>query len=170
MALDTEFSPEYFDSITLSNLIFREKLLKYSKIYSTTFQYDFPLLDSLGIKISTSHDHKFRIYSWTLKNWASSKSYNNIYQFQGNTIKSVCFLDSNDEAISDKHDDTCKNFYEIIDLDTKFGKIYIGLFNSISGSINYEGLKLFAIIDNALNDTLELFKNKKYPGKVEVEL
>jgi hypothetical protein len=159
------FNPQYNekihsgDSIAIENGIFRKKLNYYTSRFSGTIKYDFSELQKEGLTIATSDDGLFRIYSWDTWTGGTMHYFDNIFQFKINDRVMSLHYDSSE--IENNEDDP-KSWYEKI-YSLKFDNktIYIGVYNAIFSSKDaVEGIKLFEIIKNGLNDTIKLIKTK----------
>lgn len=139
--------------LSKENAIFKEQLLKYTKMAST-LKYKFSELDKY-LYLATSEDGKFRIYSWDTENGGTMHNFETVYQFQGKDSK--VYSKSSDL----KEDDAGAFVSDIFDVDTSNGKVYLARFSSIlSNSDAYQSINLFKIEGNSLNDKIKLIKTK----------
>ena len=141
------------DLLAKENELFKKKLLETTKINST-LNYQFSELNKY-LHLTTSEDGKLRIYSWDTEVGGTMHFFANVYQFQdkdGNVYSNSKTWQEGDSGafVSD-----------IVDVDTKNGKIYLARFTSVlSGALCYESINLFEIEGNALNDQIKLIKTK----------
>jgi len=144
------------DSLDKENDIFQRKLLNYTVKQPSTLTYDFKELQKAHLTIVTSADKKFRIYSWDTWLGGTMHYFENVYQFQtGNKVSSKSFSEKRQEG------DPGSWFSDIFTLDVNGRKIYIGYFNAIySSSSVSQGIKLFELTNNRLNDEVRLIKTK----------
>ena len=139
--------------LSKENAIFKEKLLKYTKMAST-LKYKFSELDKY-LYLSTSEDGKFRIYSWDTEDGGTMHNFENVYQFQGNDGKVYSKSSDLEEG------DAGAFVSDIFDIDTSKGKVYLARFSSIlSNADAYQSINLFKIEDNSLDDKIKLIKTK----------
>jgi len=144
------------DSLDKENDIFQRKLLSYTAKQPATLTYDFKELQKEHLTIASSADKKFRIYSWDTWLGGTMHNFENVYQFQtGNKVSS--------KSLSEKRQDGEPEswFSDIFTLGINSRKIYIGYFHAIySSSSVYQGIKLFDLTNNRLNDEVRLIKTK----------
>ncbi|MGY0037431.1 hypothetical protein [Pedobacter sp. NJ-S-72] len=70
------------DSALKYDSIFSKQVLKCLKTYPATIGYNFKTLVENGMKIVTSEDGNFRIYSWDDETGGTMRRYNKIFQFR----------------------------------------------------------------------------------------
>lgn len=134
--------------------VFREKLLKYTKIPST-LGYKFNDL-SEHLFIATSDDGKFRIYSWDLEHGGTMHDYARVYQYQGGDGKVYSSADEKNEEGS-----IGSFVYDIFTLDAKNGKIYIVCSTFIGSTSDHsQSARLYKIEGGKLDDNVKLIKTK----------
>jgi hypothetical protein len=148
------YGNDYNEALLLKeNAIFKEKLLKYTKMAST-LKYQFSELDKY-LYLATSEDGKFRIYSWDTEGGGTMHFFENVYQFQGKDGKVYS------KSSNLKEGDAGAFVSDIFDVDTSNGKVYLARFSSIfSNSDAYQSINLFKIEGNSLNDKIKLIKTK----------
>ncbi len=136
--------------------LFYSKLLEYLSNEPLTLTYDFAKLKKKGVDIATSADNKFRIYSWDNQSGGSMHYFSNLYQYRSGTKVQV----KKPAEIETEGGDAGGFYSEIFTLDPK-KNIYIGYSNSIySNKDCAQGIKIFAIENNGLNDSLKLIKTR----------
>lgn len=145
-----------YDSLELANTRLKNKLLSYTTSNIQTLQYAFKALQDNGMTIATSADKLFRIYSWDTWQGGTMHWFENVYQFATDkTTKSISLTEKREEG------DPGGWFSEIFTLNLDNKAVYIGYFHAIySTKDTYQGVKLFNIADEELNDTLHLIKTK----------
>lgn len=152
---DASASNERIDSLKQANTSFRNSLLAYTASARSTFIYGFAALEKEGLVIRTSEDGLFRIYSWDT--WAGGKNhyFDAVLQYRvNNEIYSK--LANLDEG------NTGKWFSNIYTLKTDNKIYYIGLYHEMHSTKDlYQGVKVFCIEDNDLNEEVRLFKTTK---------
>lgn len=143
-----------YDSIEQANAAFRKNLLTYTSYVRSTFTYDFKELEKEGLVIKTSEDGLFRIYSWDSWTGGSAHKFETVFQYR---IDNKLFSKA---AVYDEGNmgRWYSNIYELKDDNKTY---YIGLFHEVySSKDNYQGVKLFCIENNKLNESVRLFKTK----------
>lgn len=143
-----------YDSIEQANEIFRKNLLAYTSSSRATITYDFKDLEKEGLIITTSQDGLLRIYSWDTYTGGTEHIFDAIYQYKtDNKIYS---------KIARTDEDDAGRWYSVIHSLKSDDKIYyIGIYHEIhSTKYLYQGVKLFCIENNGLNETLRLIKTK----------
>ncbi|WP_243348640.1 hypothetical protein [Parabacteroides sp. FAFU027] len=144
------------DSLDNENEIFYDKLLNYTSKIPSTLAYDFSELKKAHLIITTSSDKKFRIYSWDTELGGTMKDYESICQYQGD--KKVCSKSLNENR---QEGDIGCWYSEIFTLETGSKKVYIAYGNAeYSSSGCMQGVQLFSIDNEKLNDKVRLIKTK----------
>lgn len=149
---DTNHLTDRYDSIEHANTIFRNNLLAFTANARSTFTYDFKELEKEGLVIRTSEDGLFRIYSWDTWTGGTAHKFDAVFQYKaGNKLVS---------KIADTEEGAMGRWYSnIYDLKVDNKTYYIALYHEIySTKDNYQGVKLFCIEDNKLNESVRLFK------------
>jgi hypothetical protein len=142
------------DSIKQANKAFREALLAYTATSRNSITYEFQHLQQEGLIIKTSHDGLFRIYSWDTQTGGAGHTYNAIFQYK--TDNKV-----NSKLVRDDEEDAGRWYSHIYTLKTDNKTYYIGLYHEVYSARDlFQGVKLFCIENNDLNDTVCLFKTK----------
>lgn len=141
------------DSLQEANRFFRESLLAVTSHNPATLTYEFKALQAEGLKIASSEDNTFRIYSWPTGGGAAR--FGNLFQYKiGNKVNAVL-----------KQDDAAAPGYWYSDVYPKKagGKnYYISISNATySAHDTYQGIRIFATDRNGLNDTLSVIKTDK---------
>lgn len=145
----------HIDSLKQANTSFRNSLLAYTASARSTFIYDFRELEKEGLVIRTSEDGLFRIYSWDT--WAGSKDhyFDAVLQYRANNeiYSKLADLDEGN---------TGKWFSNIYTLKTDNKIYYIGLYHEMHSTTNlFQGVKVFSIEDNDINESVRLIKTAK---------
>ncbi|NNE99071.1 MAG: hypothetical protein HKN25_08635 [Pyrinomonadaceae bacterium] len=133
--------------------IFRSKLLKYTKRLST-LKYGYKDL-AKHMRIATSPDGRFRIYSRDTLTGGTMHFFETVYQFQAKNGRVY-------SQLSDKEEGDAGAFVlGISQLDTKIGRVYMASSQAIlSTSYRGQSLNLFRIGSRSLNSGLKLIKTK----------
>jgi hypothetical protein len=141
------------DLLGKANDDFKAKVLEYTKI-AATLKHNFTELEK-AITIKTSEDGKFRTYSWDRLDGGTMHFFETVYQFQGKNGKVYS------QAVETEEGNAGGFVNDIFSIETKLGNVYL-VCNYAIGSTQdrYEGVGLFKIDDNRLNDKLKLFKTK----------
>lgn len=150
---DADHLVDRSDSIEKANTTFRNNLLAYTATARSTFTYDFKELEKEGLVIRTSEDGLFRIYSWDTWTGGSAHKFDGVYQYKtDNKLVSK-------RAGTDEEGDMGRWYSNIYDLKVDNKTYYIALYHEIYSSKDcYQGVKLFCIEDNKLNESVRLFK------------
>ena len=145
------------DSLKQANNSFRNSLLTYTAADRSTFTYDFKELEKEGLVIRTSEDGQFRIYSWDTRTGGADHVFDAVYQYRaGNNVLSKAA--EYDEA----GDGESKWYSNIYTLKTDTQTYYLGLYHEMHSSTNYvQGIKIFCIDNNKLNETVRLIRTGK---------
>lgn len=142
------------EKLLTAQAVFKEKLLKYTKI-PATLGYKFVELSKL-MQVATSDDEKFRIYSWDLEDGGTMHNFARVYQYLGADGK---VYSKTDEATEEG--DPGSFVYDIFSLDADGRKVYI-VCSAFIGSTQDHGQSadLYQIAGNELKDTVKLIKTK----------
>ena len=146
-----------YDSIQKYNISFENLLLKYTSSIPETLTFDFKDLTQSGLKISTSENSLFRIYSWDTETGGSMRSFRNVFQF--NSVKKLFSLKTpNDLDESGESSYT----YEIIDqINSENKMFYVVKCIAIgSSAVSSHKIKIFSIQNGLLDDKAKLIKTK----------
>lgn len=143
------------DSLKHYTESFNKKLHNYTLNYPATITYNFNSLRKDYIHISTSEDSLFRIYSWYNWNGGTMRDYGNVFQYKN---KEHIYSNYNPN-ISEYIDEYVPFYSQIFTLSTIDKKYYLGINNGIYTSKDVsQSIKVFAIENDRLNDTINLFK------------
>lgn len=144
-----------FDSLEQANKIFRSSLLAHTAAYPATLTHDFKELEAMGLYVRTSEDRLFRIYSWDTHTGGTAHVFEAVFQYKSdNRVFSKTIHDGNEG-------DFGRWYSNIYSLKTDSKTYYIGLYHAIFSSKDlYQGVKLFYIDGNTLNDAVRLFKTR----------
>jgi hypothetical protein len=143
------------DSLETQSDLFSNKLISFIHDNPATLNYPFQLLkDSNAVDMATSADGLFRIYSWDTWLGGTMHYFENIYQYKSG--EKVYFLHSEKDG-----DDPAAFYSEIFTLKTENKTWYLVVGNTISSTKDAaQFIKALAIENNALNDTIQLFRTK----------
>jgi len=139
------------DSALKYNSIFSKLLLKCIQKNPGTIHHDFKNLVKNGLKIVTSEDGNFRIYSWDDETGGTMRRYHKIFQFKdGKKILSKelpkdggAFYTQINDVVSGN-----KTFYVTQSISV------------LSSAMSYHQVKIFSIDNGKLNDKAVLIKTK----------
>ncbi len=141
------------DLLTKANDDFKAKMLKYTKV-AATLKYKFDKLDK-EITITTSEDGKFRAYSWDRLDGGTMHFFETVYQFQAKDGKVYS------TGVETEEGNAGGFVHDIFSVETKLGSVYLVCSLAIGSTQDrYEGVGLFRIDGNKLNDSVKLFKTK----------
>jgi hypothetical protein len=149
---DDDQSINRYDSIVAANTAFRTSLLAYTSTVRGTFTYDFKELEKEGLIIKTSEDGLFRIYSWDSWTGGTAHQFEAIFQYKvaNKVVSKLAVYEDGDMG---------RWYSNIYDLKVDNKTYYIGLYHEIySSKDSYQGVKLFCIENNKLNESVRLFK------------
>jgi hypothetical protein len=141
------------DLLAKANDDFKAKVLEYTKVAST-LKHKFGEL-SKEITIRTSEDGKFRAYSWDRLDGGTMRFFETVYQFQGKDGKVYS------QAVETEEGNAGGFVQNIFTTETKLGNVYMVCSYAIGSTQDrYEGVGLFRIDGNKLNDNVKLIKTK----------
>ncbi len=136
-----------------ANNDFKAKVLEYAKVAST-LKYTFGELQK-EITITTSEDGKFRAYSWDRLDGGTMHFFETVYQFVGKDGKVYS------QAVETEEGNAGGFVQNIFNVETKLGNVYLVCSYAIGSTQDrYEGIGLFRIDGNKLNDKVKLFKTR----------
>lgn len=143
------------DSALKYDSIFTKQLSKCLKTDPATISYNFKNLVENGMKIVTSEDGNFRIYSWDDETGGTMRRYNKIFQFRDK--KKVL-----SKEITNRREGADDAFYtQINDVISGNKTFYVTQSISVlSSALSYHKVKIFSIDDGKLNDKAVLIKTK----------
>jgi hypothetical protein len=144
---------ELGDSLVNANQDFQNMLLRHTKDAST-LTADFKTLKKCGVKIATSEDGLFRIYSWDTELGGSMHIYYNVYQYKsGGKVYS--------RVISDGKFEAGRWFSSIYSQHVSDKTYYLGIAHSIySSKDSSQEIRVFNISDATLDEQAKLIKTK----------
>lgn len=146
------YTDNSYDSLAKYNKEFEKLILNFTSKNPKTLTYTFS--DKVNIRISTSPDGLFRIYTWNTFEGGTMQFYRNVFQYNiGGKVYSK--LNQKEEG-----DNGC-SFYEINEVKVKNKHYYIT--NSVSvgsSAVYYYKAKIFSIEDGKLNENAKLIKTK----------
>ncbi len=133
------------DKLSVANKAFRKALLKYTSIERSTINFEFQELKDF-LKIVTSSDGRFRIYSWDTHSGGTMHFYENVFQYIGR--------DGKVHAKGNSEEGNANGFFtEISSLQTRTGKIYLATSTSVlSTSLRGQTILLFRIGKKTLSN------------------
>lgn len=146
-----KFEENYIDN---SNTNFEKMLLDFTKSQPKTLIHKFLNLEKKGLKISSSKDGFFRIYSWDTESGGTMRSFRNVFQYMDSKkIHSENLIDKDEYGES-------MFTYEIIDQVISKKKTYYVVKCIFIGSsaLSYHKIKIFSIENDKLNENAKLIK------------
>ena len=142
-----------YDSLAKYNKEFEKLILNFTSKTPKTLTYTFNEI-KVGLKIISSPDGLFRIYTWNTFEGGTMQFFRNVFQYN---IDGKVYSKLNQK---EEEDNGC-SFYEINEVEVKNKHYYIT--NSVSvGStaVYYYQAKIFSIEDGKLNENAKLIKTK----------
>lgn len=141
------------EKLSEANEVFKEKLLRYTKI-PATLDYKFDKLNEL-MRNAASEDGRFRVFSWDTEDGGTMHNFSKVYQYRGADGKVYSKTDGLTEG------DAGSFVYDVFTLDTRSGKVYIVCTNFIgSTQDHYQSANLFKIEGGKISDQAKLIKTK----------
>jgi hypothetical protein len=142
-----------YDSLEAANNLFRFSLLSYTSTVAPTLTYEFRELEMLGLYIRTAEDRMFRIYSWDTRMGQTAHIFDAVYQYKTEDIKVF--------SKTIKNGDAGRWYSNIYMLKTDEKTYYLGLYHAVfSSKDSHQGVKVFSIEKNTLNEDVRLFKTR----------
>ena len=151
-------SSKAFVSLEKSNVDFEKLLLKYTATNAKTIYYDFKSLTDKGLKIISSDDSLFRIYTWDTRQGGTMRFYKNVFQYmKGNKVFSKTYSVANKE----ENDDPGCYYRQINTVVSENKKYYITQNVAVmSSALFLMEIKVYSIDNDNLNDQAKLIKTK----------
>lgn len=144
----------YGDSLYVANKNFENLLLKYTSNNAQILSYRFSKLTNEGLKIATSEDGKFRIYSWDTATGGTMRFFRNVYQYKNDSKVFSKLIDFGE-------DDAGAFYNQINDVISQNKKYYLAQRVSVlSSALSYHAVQVFSIDGNILNQNAKLIKTK----------
>jgi hypothetical protein len=137
------------DSISIENRLIMESLLKYTEGNIEVLNYPFISLQRTGIKIASSSDSNFRIYSWDNELGDSLRYFYSVAQFKVNGhVYSLLLTDT-----SGKVENSISGWYSsIYPLKAKLKTYYLGICNFVLSSKYYATtIELYELSDHVVD-------------------
>ncbi|GAA4338024.1 hypothetical protein GCM10023149_47760 [Mucilaginibacter gynuensis] len=143
-----------YDSLIAANKTFGTKLKRYTEKHPFTINYPFTTLKKEKLKIATSANGLFRIYSWNTELGGTMYSFSNVMQYKVGSKTYSKLFESGENGFMPYYDALCSI--------QNNGKVYyIGVFwGTESSRYHYEGIKMFTI-DNSVLKELKIIKTAK---------
>ncbi|WCT11691.1 hypothetical protein [Mucilaginibacter jinjuensis] len=140
------------DSLNKANQVFAAKLKNYATAYPAILTMSLKSL-SPDVKILTSADQQFRIYSWSTGMSGTIGNCGNVIQYKaGPVVKSILDIGTMDEFNQNY-------FFELHSLNINGQNYYVALVSRALGdSGNEEAIKMFAINNVVLDDKVKIIK------------
>lgn len=143
------------ERLSAGNQVFKEKLLKYTKIPST-LAYEFRELKRF-MHIAGSDDGRLRIYSWDTAEGDINGTFERVYQYRGADGKVYSRMDHPTELYSPG-----SFAIKIFHLDTKNGRIYIVSAIRVGASVldYFQSAHVYKIARNTLTDRVKVIRTR----------
>lgn len=140
------------DSLYAANKKF-EKMIHHYSSHPQTLKQDFKILKKKGVKISTSEDGKFRIYSWDTLTGGTMHFYRYVFQYEaGNKVKAEI-------STSNMEDDAESLYYQINDIVSGNKKYYLTQNQAVySNALIYYTVKIFTLENGQLKSDAKIIK------------
>lgn len=140
---------------TQANDFFGKKLKYYTEKYPSTISQEFRLLKKEHLEISTSDDGLFRIYSWDTWTGGTMHYFESVFQYKING-KTVAVLDT------PRSDGDNRPLYDrVFTFRANNKTYYLATYLEVGSSKDAgNGIQIFALGDNKLNDDVKLIKTK----------
>jgi len=139
------------DSIGKANLIFKKALIRACSSNGASLNYPFKLLADTGLMITTSADHRLRIYSWDTQEGGSMHFFLRVYQWaEGQRVHARAAVEGEDDPGV-----FCKPIYT---LNTPSATYYLVINHGIASTKDAsQGIQAVRIDGPVLNDTVSIF-------------
>ncbi|MFZ4930404.1 hypothetical protein [Chryseobacterium sp. Mn2064] len=141
-----------YDSLYAANKNFEKMLHQYGS-NPQTLNHDFKTLKREGVKISTSEDGKFRIYSWDTLTGGTMHFYRYVFQYEAGKKVKAEISDTNME------DDSESLYYKVNDVVSEGKRYYLTQNHAVySNALLYYTVKFFTIENGQLKSDAKLIK------------
>ncbi len=158
-----------------SNTVWNNKLLSYLKYalvrHPQTLSYPFDSKILPRMRIASSNDKRFRIYSWDMQGGGTMHGYNSIVQYKsGKEVRTRIFYV--DTIMNGEWTGPGYFYPEVHTIVSKNGSTYYAVIRlaQYSSAVHSVGVQCFAINNGLVNDTVKLFKTKNgYLNSIDVE-
>lgn len=146
-----KISDERYDEKEAANELFRKKLIKYASANPKSITSEFENFADQDIRIITSDDKLFKIYSWNTNLGGTMHNYASIIQYK-----------SGDKLIVLDQDDESPLYFDIITVNGANNQTYyLAISNSMfSTKDGMQSVKGFIIDNGKLDTNIKLFKTK----------
>lgn len=140
------------DSLATANSGFQALLLDYTAKSPATIRYEFKDLEKEGLIVRTSVDGLFRIYSWDTWTGGTAHNFSVVYQYKaGNKVFS--------KPAPVKEGEQGRMYSNLYMLRQEEKLWYVGIYHiTYSTKDLYQGVKIFAIDKDGLNDNVKLIR------------
>lgn len=146
-----------YDSLSVYNEIFSNKLVKYASSSKDMLLYDFPNIAQNYWSIATSPDGKFRIYSWDTYTGGSMHFYCNVFQW---TDYGELYAQKNKNN-EDEDADPNGSYSVIYQLTDELNTFYMPIYNAVySGRDSYQALYCMDFEREKLDTEFKKIKTK----------
>ncbi|HEY4327951.1 MAG TPA: hypothetical protein VGN20_28465 [Mucilaginibacter sp.] len=143
------------DSLEKANDAFGKKLQYYTGSSPVTMGMKFLSFSDEGLTINASVDGLFRIYSWDTMEGGTERFFDNVFQYKSSS-KTISILDTPKEA-----GDNIIGYHKIYTFKVNDKTYYLCVYLTIGSSKNAgQGIRVFAIENNKLNDAVKIIKTK----------
>jgi hypothetical protein len=147
-----------YDSLLIANEQFQKKLLKYTSQIPATIGFDFKKLKGKGLTISTSDNGILRIYSWDTWTGGTMHFQQNVFQYKaGDKIYAKVIS----EPLNPDDQYSINWYIQVFTVKTSTQTYYLALYDrTYSMKDANQGVKVFCINGNVLNDSVKLIKTQ----------
>jgi hypothetical protein len=146
------------DSLGKANENFGKLLLKYTSKNPQTLVYGFKKLVDSGLRVVSSEDGKFRIYTWDMQTGGTMHFFENVFQYRsGQKVHSKMFFKDR----VDEGGDAGLNYYQINDIHAGDQVSYlVQAVAVLASNLYYFDIGVYNIVNDSLNNNVKLFKTK----------
>ncbi len=151
-------SVKAFENLEKANNDFEKLLLKYTADNPKTIYYDFKSLTDKGLRIASSEDSLFRIYTWNTNEGGTMRFYRNVFQYKnGGKVFSKTYRITTKE----ENDDPGCIYNQVNYVVSNNKKFYVAQSVAVlSSALSDHYVKIFSIDGDTLNDNAKLIKTK----------
>jgi hypothetical protein len=145
-----------YDSLERANQVFATKLLSYTSRQPSSITEALTTLRDKGLRLATSDDGLFRIYSWDDQSGGTMRYFKTIFQYKsgGKLYSELIRNETTQEELGDWYSD----IYTFKNAGTTY---YLAVKHAIYSSKDcYQGIKIFSIENATLQHQVKLIKTK----------
>jgi hypothetical protein len=143
---DKTYNPAFEDSLAKANTDFGKLLQHYSVKFPAIINQKFTSLTAEHLKINSSDDNLFRIYSWDTETGGTMHFFDNVFQYKSdNHTKSLSVLDTRREG------DTGVSYDSVYTFKSSNKTYYLCVFMFVESTKYYgKGITVFSIENGEL--------------------